>query len=75
MANIENENDRGIDEEYYEDNDDTEELDNEDDDPNTKFHYIITEFDHTTQSLRCNYRKKIQYNAIGHIQQHFNSTK
>ena len=51
LALIENEHDKGIDEEYYEDNEDTEELDNEDDDPNTKFHYIITEHDRLDEEI------------------------
>ena len=45
MANAENEHDKGIDEEYYEDEDDVQELDGKDEDPNKKFHYIITEKD------------------------------
>ena len=33
----------GIDEESYEGDEDNDELNNEDEDPNLKFHYIITE--------------------------------
>ena len=42
-ADIENAN--NIDEEYYEDSNDIEEFNDEDEDPNKKFHYIITEHD------------------------------
>ena len=54
LAHNENEHDNGIDEEYYEhneDNEDSEKLDNEGEDPNTKFHYIITEHDRLGEEI------------------------
>jgi hypothetical protein len=40
-----NKNNGGLDEETYEDHDESDEFDDEDEDPNIKFHYIITERD------------------------------
>ena len=41
LTHIENEHEKGIDEEFYEDNEDTEEVNEEDDDSNTKYHYSL----------------------------------
>ena len=45
MAETDYNDNVGLDEESFLENDDSDELDDEDKDPNTKFHYIITERD------------------------------
>jgi hypothetical protein len=45
MGETENKYNGGLDEEIHEDNDESDEFDDEDEDPNIKFHYIITERD------------------------------
>ena len=60
QTHMENVHDKGIDEEYYDDNEDTEEADNEEDDPNTKFHYIITEHDTLDEEIPQYTKLKMQ---------------
>ena len=45
MGETENKHNGGLDEETYGDDSESDEFDDEDEDPNAKFHYIITEHD------------------------------
>ena len=75
-------NNVGLDADNYEDASEAEQSDLDDDeDPNTKFHYIITESDEYGEEipkftkLKVQYLKRIQFSIKDHSRQHFVSTK